>query len=47
MCNPNERCIIIDKINNGELESETIVGNKQDWWLKKHNPDNEIPRNIY
>jgi len=47
MVNPNERLIIIEKINNGELESETIIGNKQDWWLKKHNPDNEIPRNIY
>ena len=47
MCNPNERFIIIEKIYNGEIQSETIIGNKQDWWLKKHNPDSDIPRNIY
>jgi len=47
MCYPNERFAIIEKINNSELVSETIIGKNQDWWLKKHNPDNEIPRNIY
>jgi len=47
MVTPNERFIIIEKINNGELVSETISGSSQQWWLKKHNPDCEIPRNIY
>jgi hypothetical protein len=47
MVTPNERFNIIEKINNVELVSETIIGNNQDWWLKKHNPDSDIPRNIY
>lgn len=42
-----ERTNIIEKINNEELVSETITGKKQEWWLKKHNPDNNIPKNIY
>ena len=44
---PNERNIIIQNINNNILESETISGKKQDWWKKKHYPENDIPTKIY
>ena len=47
MTNPNKKSKIIQQINNRELVSETVVGKKQEWWLKKHNPDNNIPKNIY
>jgi hypothetical protein len=47
MVNPSERNEIIKKINSCELISETLNGKKQDWWLNKHNPNNEIPKNIY
>lgn len=47
MISPNKRYMIIQKINNCEIESKTITGQKQKWWLKKHHPNNEIPRNIY
>ena len=44
MVTPNDRFTIIEKINSGELVSIII---SKDLWLKRHNPDNEIPRNIY
>ena len=47
MTRPDERFIIIQQINNQELKSETKTGIRQKWWLIKHNPDNEIPKNIY
>jgi hypothetical protein len=47
MISPCERIEIIKKINNGEMISETITGKKQRWWIDKHNPNNEIPKNIY
>lgn len=47
MTNSNKRLDIIQKINKKELISECITGKKQEWWLKKHNPNNEIPKNIY
>jgi hypothetical protein len=47
MISPSERIEIIKKINNGEMISETITGKKQRWWIDKHNPNNEIPKNIY
>ena len=47
MINQNERLEIIKKINNGEITSETNTGKKEGWWIHKHNPNNEIPKNIY
>ncbi len=47
MVNPCERIDIINKINKGEMVSETMSGKKESWWIEKHNPDNEIPKNIY
>ena len=47
MINQNERLEIIKKINNGEITSETNTGKKEGWWIYKHNPNNEIPKNIY
>lgn len=47
MIHPIERIEIIQKINNGEMVSETVTGKKENWWIDKHNPNNEIPTNIY
>lgn len=47
MTNSNSRYIIIEKINNKELFSNDISGKRLNWWLNKHYPDNEIPKNIY
>ena len=47
MVYPYERVEIINKINSGELISETTVGKKDDWWKNKHNPNNLIPIHIY
>ena len=47
MINPNDRIEIIKKINSEEMVSETIAGKKERWWIDKHNPNNEIPKNIY
>lgn len=47
MTPPNVRWVILQKCNNKEIVSETQTGKIQDWWFKKHNPDNDIPRNIY
>ena len=47
MTSPNVRSEIIQKCKNKEIVSETRTGQIQDWWLKKHNPENEIPKNIY
>jgi len=47
MISPSDRVEIMKKINNGEIMSETITGNKEHWWIDKHNPNNEIPKNIY
>ena len=47
MINPSDRIEIIKKINSEEMVSETIAGKKERWWIDKHNPNNEIPKNIY
>ena len=47
MINASERIVIIQKINDGEMVSETFTGKKESWWINKHNPNNEIPKNIY
>lgn len=47
MVNPTIRNNIIQKINNGEMVSETVRGKKENWWLVKHHPNKEIPKNIY
>lgn len=47
MVYPDERIQIIHKINNGEMIFETFTGKKENWWNNKHNPNNEIPKNIY
>jgi len=47
MISPSDRIEIIKKINNEEMISETITGKKERWWIDKHNPNNEIPKNIY
>ena len=47
MINPNERNKIVNKINNNELVSETLTGKKYNWWIGYHNPNEEIPNNIY
>jgi hypothetical protein len=47
MINPSERIEIIQKINTGEIVSETFTGKKEDWWADKHNPNKDIPTNIY
>jgi hypothetical protein len=44
---PSERLEIIRKINSGEIVSETIRGRREKWWMEKHHPKNEIPKNIY
>lgn len=44
---PSERNEIIQKINTGEIVSETFIGKKNNWWIDKHNPNNNIPKNIY
>jgi hypothetical protein len=44
---PSERNEIIQKINAGEIVSETFTGKKDNWWIDKHNPNNDIPKNIY
>jgi hypothetical protein len=47
MINPSERIKIIKKIIDSEMVSETFTGKKDKWWIDKHNPNNEIPKNIY
>ena len=47
MINPSDRIKLIIKINNKEMISETITGQRENWWIGHHNPDNEIPKNIY
>jgi len=47
MISPCDRIEIIKKITSEEMMSETITGNKERWWIDKHNPNNEIPKNIY
>ena len=47
MVNPDERNEVIRKINAFEMVSETSTGKRQRWWVGKHNPSNEIPKNIY
>jgi len=47
MTTPTQRFIITQQCNDETIVSETIPGKKQKWWLHKHNPDNEIPKNIY
>ena len=47
MVTTSELLDITKKINSGELVSETIRGQKENWWIHKHNPINEIPQHIY
>ena len=47
MISPSDRVEIMKKINNEEIMSETVTGKKEHWWIDKHNPNNEIPKNIY
>ena len=47
MVNPSDRISIIQLIDAGELESETITGQKQKWWKNKHYPNETIPKEIY
>lgn len=47
MVSPSERLEIIQKINRGEMVSETATGIKENWWMQKHHPESEIPKNIY
>ena len=47
MIHPSERYAILQRINHKEIVSETVVGKAQEWWLKKHNPDQDIPKQIY
>jgi len=47
MISPSDRMEIIEKINSEEIISETITGKKKSWWKDKHNPNNDIPKNIY
>ena len=42
-----DRKAIIQQINSGEFVSETVTGQKEHWWLNKHHPDSEIPKNIH
>lgn len=47
MVSPNVRKKVVERINAGELESETITGYCKRWWKTKHHPDKEVPTNIY
>jgi hypothetical protein len=47
MIHPSERYAILQRIHRKEIVSETVVGKTQEWWLKKHNPDQDIPKHIY
>jgi hypothetical protein len=47
MTSPANRASIIKKINNSEMVSETVRGQKEEWWTDKHHPDSEVPKNIY
>lgn len=47
MVDTQTRNTIIENINSGLIESECLTGKKQKWWLKKHHPDNQIPKRIY
>jgi hypothetical protein len=47
MVTADERKIIIDNIDTGNLVSECAAGIKNKWWKNKHHPDKDIPKNIY
>jgi hypothetical protein len=47
MVSPSVRNEVIERINAGELESETVTGRKQNWWKNKHHPQQTIPTKIY
>jgi hypothetical protein len=47
MVSPDVRNNIIDRIDSGELESETFTGTKAKWWKNKHHPNKQIPKRIY
>jgi hypothetical protein len=47
MVTADERKIIIDNIDTGNLVSECSAGIKNKWWKNKHHPDKDIPKNIY
>jgi hypothetical protein len=47
MVSVNERNEIIKNINLGLLCSECVTGIKNNWWSKKHHPEEDMPKNIY
>jgi hypothetical protein len=47
MITASERLAVIQKINKGEMVSETATGKKERWWTEKHHPANDVPANIY
>lgn len=47
MVSPKMRNDIINKINSREIYSQTTSGERDNWWLKKHHPEKEIPIKIY
>ena len=47
MVSPKMRNDIIDKINSREIYSQTLSGERDNWWLKKHHPEKDIPMKIY
>jgi hypothetical protein len=47
MVPPSVRNEVIERIDAGELESETVTGYRQGWWKNKHHPKQDIPTKIY
>ena len=47
MSSPEERVEIINRINNGSINTNVQTGIKAKWWSKKHHPEKETPTNIY
>jgi len=47
MVHPTERYAILQRIIRKEIVSETAAGKAHEWWLRKHNPDQDIPKQIY
>ena len=47
MVSPKMRNDIINKINSREIYSQTLSGERDNWWLNKHHPEKEIPMKIY
>jgi hypothetical protein len=47
MVSPKTRNDVINKVNNREICSQTLSGEKNDWWMNKHHPEKEVPTQIY